>query len=101
MRHVARVAGDVARIVRACPGVDDVDRRREILDAAADLLGAAAAHLRSGSELRAAIVVSDTAARLADREAFRVLAALAAELATLSRECEGRLRERARLAGGG
>ena len=90
VRHAARVAGDVARILRACPAIEDVDRRRELLDVAGDLLEAA------GELLRASRVDGGASG---ERRVLAVLAEFAAEHGTLSRECEGRLRERARLGG--
>jgi hypothetical protein len=88
VKHAARVAGDVARILRVCPGVEEVDKRRELLDAAGDLLEAALELLRA--EQRTGYVA---------REVLDLLRGLSAEHGILSRECEGRLRERARLAG--
>lgn len=85
-RHVARVAGAAARILGQCPAIADVDRRRVLLDAAGELLASAIELLGGRRE------PADGSAQV-----LTLVRGIAADHETLSRECEGQLRERVRL----
>ena len=86
-RHVARVAGAAQRILEVCPFVGDVDRRRVLLDAAGELLAAALELLRTHEPGDGGLQV------------LALVRQIARDHVTLSRECEGQLRERARVNG--